>query len=204
MWQVDVSKRVKYSSRNRYDIGLPPIEYMFDTAASRVLVVGLLLAGHMALMPLFATQPVNPSAGVFPTEDEFTTTPDSYLGETVTSGGIVQTTAPLRIEVHTPTGTDQITIVGTALTPEVGDNVRVQGTLVGPTTIRATRAFVVTQQGLWYTWSISFLAGLWVLARLVRHWTVDSQTLAFHPRDQVYSLRDWRSLTHGGQEGEDA
>jgi hypothetical protein len=67
----------------------------------------------------------------------------------------------------------------TTLTP--GDTLQVFGVLTDPRAVRATNVVVVPQTGLWDAWVSSFLAGLWVLARLLRHWRLDPETGALHP-----------------------
>jgi len=64
----------------------------------------------------------------------------------------------------------------------VGDRVRVKGEIVATRTVRASEAFAVPRWGLWYASSVSFLAGLWVLWRLVHQWRVDFGTLVLVPR----------------------
>lgn len=174
---------------------------MFETRRARIVVVCLLLLGQVALFPLHAVQPVNEEAWVFAGESKFLDDPDRYLDDPVVSGGIVQETDPIVIRVDTTGGTDLVTITGTMIEPEVGDKVRVFGTLVEPNTINAANAFVVPQQGRWYAWGISFLAGLWVLIRLLRHWRVEWSTFGFESRTELLTVqkamewiqRPWRS-----------
>lgn len=173
---------------------------MLDTLGGRLLVVALLLGTHLAMFPLYAQQPVDPEAGVYPDEDAFVTDPDRYLGESVTTGGTVRQLDPLVIAVDTPRGVRELTVTGTDLSPSIGDRVRVFGTLATPLTIESTGAFVVPPSGLWYAWGISFIAGLWVLARLVSHWTVDRTRLAFVPREEPLTLADLQSLVGGGSD----
>lgn len=155
---------------------------MFETARARILLVCLVLLGQAVLFPLYATQPINEDVWVLADETEFIDDPDRYLNNPVESGGIVQETTPVVIRVDTTGGTESITITDTLIQPELGDKVRVYGTLVKPATISAQNAFVVPQQGRWYARGISLLAGFWVLARLIRHWAVDWSTLGFEPR----------------------
>lgn len=162
---------------------------MFETARTRIVLVCLVLLGQTALFPLYAVQPVNEGAWVLASETEFLNEPGRYLDGPVESGGIVQETNPVVVSVDTMGGTDRVTIVGATIEPEPGDKVRVYGTLVEPTTIDAHSAFVVPQQGRWYAWGISFLAGLWVLARLIQHWTVTWSTLGFEPRAEPLTVR---------------
>jgi hypothetical protein len=173
------------------------------TARGRILAVALVLTGLALLCPVYAQQPVNPELGVYPEPDDFIASPEPFVGDAVTTDGFVQQVSPLVIEVETPHGASDVTITSSELRPEVGDKVRVFGTLTDPRTIRSHHAFVVPQGGLWYTWGVSFLAGLWVLGRLIRHWTVDVARLRFQRRDDSLSLRAllaaWRS--RGGDRG---
>lgn len=162
---------------------------MFETGPARIVLVCLLLIGQAALFPLYAVQPVNEDAWVLADETEFLDDSDRYLDGPVESGGIVQDTDPVVIRVDTREGTERVTITGVTIEPEPGDKARVYGTLVEPATIDAHTAFVVPQQGRWYAWGISFLAGLWVLARLIRHWTVTWSTLGFEPRAEPLTVR---------------
>ena len=82
-----------------------------------------------------------------------------------------------------------MTITDSELRPDVGDKVRVFGTLTDPRTIQSQYAFVVPPSGHWSAWSVSFLAGLWVLARLIAQWTVDVSRLRFYRRDTPWSTR---------------
>lgn len=162
---------------------------MFETARARILLVCLLLLGHATLFPLYAVQPVNKDVWVLADETESLEDPDRYLDGPVEFGGIVQDTDPVVIRVDTTGGTEQVTITGATIEPNLGDKVRVYGTMVDRTTIDAHNAFVVPQQGRWYAWGISFFAGLWVLTRLVRHWTVEWSTLGFEPRTEWLTVR---------------
>jgi hypothetical protein len=162
---------------------------MLDTPRARIVIVCLLLFGHGLLFPLYAVQPVNEEAWVFADETEFLDDPDRYLNDPVVSGGIVQDTDPIVIRVKTTGGTNLVTVTDTTITPKVGDKLRVFGTLIGPSTINAQNAFVVPQQGRWYAWGISFLAGIWVLTRLLRHWRVEWSTLGFEVRTELLTVR---------------
>jgi len=176
---------------------------MINTRRTRIIAVVLLLAAHVALFPAFATQPVNQDAGVLPGEEEFLNSPDQYLGTQVETGGIVIDQSPLTIQVETTRGTEELHVRGMETTPELDDKIRVAGTLREPTVLEAQRGFVVPQRGRWYAWGISFLAGLWVLARLIRHWRIEYSALGFVPRSRPLTLRDiiaWVRPTEGGDD----
>jgi hypothetical protein len=172
---------------------------MIETGKGRLLVIVLLLAVQAALVPMYATQPVNPDAGVFATGERFTENPDEYVGTRVVAEGRVLQTAPTVIRVETSQGVHRLTVVDSSLSPTDGDKLRVYGVLAQPNMVRSIHAFVVPQSGLWYTWGVSFLAGLWVLARLIRHWRLDSTRLCFSPRETPLSVR---RLLRGRREAE--
>ena len=178
--------------------------YMIDTRRARIVAVAVLLAAHVALFPAFAAQPVNQDAGVLPGEEEFLNSPDQYLGTQIETGGIVVEQSPLTIRVETTRRTEELHVRGLETTPEPDDKIRVAGTLREPTIIEAQRGFVVPQRGRWYAWGISFLAGLWVLARLVRHWRVEYATLGFVPRHRSLTIRDIAWWTREDEGGDDA
>lgn len=171
---------------------------MIDTAKGRVFVVLLLLLGQTALFPLYAQQSTAPEAGVFPNADEISTNPDAYLGAQVVMEGTVYRTSPLVIEVRSGPDTHYLTVVDSGLSPRRGDKLRVYGTFVGDGTITSDFAFAVPRSGLWYTWTVSFLAGLWVLGRLIRHWTLDLSRLSFSWRAEPLALLDVVNRYLGG------
>jgi hypothetical protein len=158
---------------------------MFETARSRILLVLVLCAGQTLLFPLYAEQPVDRGSWVLPSGSDIIDNPDQHRGQEVVVGGFVEETDPIVARFQTRTGTHRITITGGEFDPKPGDKIRVHGTLVetDPLTVDIIHAFVVPQAGLWYTWGISFIAGLWVLSRLVRHWRIDRSTLGFEPRE---------------------
>lgn len=170
-------------------------------ANRRVISILLLITGQALLCPLYAQQPANRDAGVYPAMETVFETPDQYRGTPVATGGFVTGTDPITISVETTRGSHAVTILGTELSPAVGDKIRVFGTLTGPRTIRSQHAFVVPQTGLWYTWSVSFLAGLWVLSRLLRHWRFEYARVRFCRRETPLSLQE---VIRVGREEENA
>lgn len=163
---------------------------MINTAHGRLLFIILLLIGHAMLFPLFAQQPVTPDVGVYADSDEFIKNPNQYISEPVVTEGFVQQTSPIIIRAETSHGAYNITLTDTNLSPSTGDKLRTFGTLTAPKTVKSIYSFVVPQRGLWYTWGISFLAGIWVLARLIQHWTVNLSRLSFSRRDTPLTTRE--------------
>ncbi len=178
---------------------------MITSRRARIIVVVLLLCGHAILLPHYPQQPRNPDAWVLPRSGEFIESPDQYIGDRVVTGGIIQRVSPVVIEITTRTGSHELTITGgNWAAPAVGDKVRVYGILTGPRTIRAINGFVVPQEGLWYTWSVSFIAGIWVLFRLIRDWQLSWTTLSFRPRDAELSIQNWLPVRDIDGEQDDA
>lgn len=77
----------------------------------------------------------------------------------------------VRAEYETDTGVESIRIelLNLDTTVDRDDRLQVFGVLTTPGTVRTTNVVVVPQSGLWYAWISSFVAGLWVLARILRH-----------------------------------
>jgi len=157
---------------------------MIDSASGRILAVWVLLCALAGLAVLHGTQPTNPDAGVYPDTEELVTDPDRYVGERVTAYGVVRDTDPLVAVLEHGDRAVAYEVVDADVDAEPGDRFRVYGVLEAPGRVRAIEAFTVPPRGLWYAIGISFLAGLWVLARLVAHWTVDPRRLALHPRER--------------------
>lgn len=177
---------------------------MIYTAKQRIFVVVILLFIQIALFPAYAKQPTNSDAGVYPNVGDILECPDKYVGHRIETGGITRQTDPLVIEVVTTRGDYPITVTDTELTPKTGDKVRVFGILTDPHTIRSIDAFVQPRTGRWYAWGISFLAGLWVLSRMIRYWTVDPTTMGFYPREAPLSVRGTLGSVFSLDERDDA
>jgi len=155
-------------------------------------VLFVLLVGYGSLGP-----------GDYPSEEFHGPDPESYVGERVSVAGTVQATDPLRIEVTYGTdGRAEYVVTGLEVGAERGELLRVAGRLTGPRTVEAENGFTVPRSGLWYTWGISFLAGLWVIARILRHWGFDREAIALVPRTRFGHTGE--SQTPGGSGGRTA
>jgi len=176
---------------------------MIDSTHGRLLAVLCLLAVQVSLFPLYAQQPIDPAEHVYPEGPDVASDPAAYIGERVEITGIVQRTEPLVVRVETAEGSMTVMVANHGLSPERGAKVRVFGTLTAAGELRATDGFVVPQRGRWYAWGISFLAGLWVLYRLVVHWRVKAATLGFVPRETPATIRALLERITPGAEGPD-
>lgn len=140
-------------------------------------------------------RPPAPQLGIYPEAEEVAQQPSQYQNEQITIHGRVISTDPVivRAEYEADSGLKsidlQIADIGTDVTR--GDKLQIFGTLIDAQTIRATNIVVFSEIGRWYTWLISFIAGLWVLVRIINRWTIDLRTGAFSPRsDPLYRVFD--------------
>ena len=135
-----------------------------------------------------------PALGAYPDEDELATDYNRYLGEQVTVGGRVVDTDPITIRTDPDTGPPlQLTVTDLSISVREGEQLRVYGVVEADHTIHAIDAIAVPPSGHWYAYTVSFLAGLWVLVRLFRYWRLDLRTWTLTPRRVPLAplLVDW-------------
>lgn len=163
---------------------------------TRVLLLLCLLAVLFSLLVFGGIdRPPAPELGDYPGTDEFVEAPGDYQGQQVTVNGRVVSTDPvvIRSKHGTAAGIEHVELTVTAVdaTVELDDHLQVFGVLKGPRTIEATTVVLVPRTGVWYTWTISFLAGLWVLGRIISHWRIDIETGALVPRAVSLAIFSW-------------
>lgn len=157
-------------------------------------LVAVLLALLFGLCVWYGTSGVAPGLGVYPTEELVGPTPGEYVGDLVDLSGTVVETDPVEIRVRYGGESQRIlTVTGVQTPVEPGDELRVFGRLVDEDTVRATRAFAVPPLGYLYTYTVSFLAGVWVLIRLASQWRYDS-TKGFVRRTDPLTLDSLRTV----------
>lgn len=169
---------------------------------ARAVIAGALLALLVGLAVWYGSLAPNPAMGAYPGDDDLAADYDRYVGEHVTVGGRVVATDPVvmhaRVDAQT---TLELTITDTPGGVAVGDHVRVFGVVEPGATIRAIRVIAQPPTRVWYAYTVSFLAGLWVLGRLVRDWTIDRGAWGIARREPPTSFRALaRSVSRGGPE----
>lgn len=139
-----------------------------------IAIVGLVaLLGGLAIW--YGSLAPAPALGAYPDQDQLATDYEQYRGDHVSLSGHVVDTNPVLIVTTTDTGAAiRLTVTELSIRVTEGDELRVYGVVEADHTIRAIRAFTVPPSGQWYAWTVSFLAGIWVLARLIRYWHIDS------------------------------
>lgn len=162
------------------------------TAASRtrVAVLAALLGVLFALCVGYGTLEPNPAHGRFPGVEEVVSGERSYEGRHVALRGEIVATAPVTLEAESATIDDgssrleqvRFTVIDGPRDTRVGQQVEVFGVLTDDRTIRAQNVVLVQQRNISLMYLVSALAGLWVLARIIRDWRLQVPTLTFHRR----------------------
>jgi hypothetical protein len=154
---------------------------MLDSPLRRALLLCLVLGAQVGLLlwgGAVATELERP----YVNENALVAHGDAYVNEEVAFGASVVATDPLVVAESVDGAERRLTVVDADADARVGDHLVVYGMLETPERVRAVRAYTVPQTGLWYTYGVSTLAGLWVLARLVRGWRVDTERWGLAPR----------------------
>jgi hypothetical protein len=142
---------------------------------------GLLLWGGVAL-----DRTNSPENHLYPNEYALTLDYDAYVGERAEVRAEVVSTDPLVIERGFLYQDFRARVVGLDLDASPGDTVEVFGVVEEDATIRAIDGFVVPEGSNTYAYVVSGLAGLWVLGRIVRGWTLSTErgNVGLRPRDR--------------------
>lgn len=153
-----------------------------STLHGRAVLVTVLVLAQLGLLVWFGSLNPNPALGRYPGQESLATDYDVYVGERVSVDGRVVSTDPVTIRAEHPDGSLQLVItdVGHAVTE--GDFLQVYGIVEPGGIVRAINTFAVPPTGRWYTWGVSFIAGLWVLGRVIHDWRFDRSTGGLAPR----------------------
>lgn len=144
----------------------------------RAILVALVLAGQAGLLVWAGTMSTEPADHRHPNVPQLLNDYDRYVGQRAEVGGTVVSTEPLVMGTAGP----RFAIRGAEVSAEPGDRIHVFGVVRADYTIDAINAYAIPAWSRWYAWIISFAAGLWVLARVVRHWRLDRTEWALTPR----------------------
>ena len=156
----------------------------------RFALIAVLLVVLAGLFVWAGTIEPDPDNNNFPGETEVLDDPDQYVGQQVSISGTVVETDPLTIEISDRN--QRTTVIIENANPDVspGDHLSVFGTLQSENTVSAENTVRRASWEAYYMYVVSFLAGLWVLARLLNRWTVDPDTWSVVPRTEPYINRE--------------
>jgi len=161
---------------------------VIETPGTRIAAVIFLLVTLFGLAIWFGSLSPAPAVGDYPDQEQLGTAYNQYLGDRITVAGTVLTTDPVVIAATYNTGdVIELRITNLDIDAEPGHTLRVYGIVRPDRHVEALSAVAVAPTGLWYTWTVSFLAGLWALARIIRHWKV-SRTLGLERRTAPLSF----------------
>jgi hypothetical protein len=160
-------------------------------AVARLGVVLLLLAGLGALLVWFGLpQPPAPEAGQLVIESHLAMDYDAHVGQRTAVRGTVRSVDPVVItadyEYWTGTryasGHLDLELTGLAATVAPGDRVQVYGVVRPDGRLHVIRSVIVPDRNVLFMYAISAVAGVWVLWRLGRDWSIDWDSPGFEPR----------------------
>lgn len=177
---------------------------MFTTVRSRTMAIFGLLVVLFGLAVWYGALGPAPALGAYPDAEHLGQNYDHYLDGQVSVSGRVIATDPVRISTTYGAGeTLQLTVMGLRDTPTEGESLSIYGIVAPDHTIWATNAYTVPQSGRWYAWGISFLAGIWVLTRICRHWRLDTANWTLKPRETPLTLNLYGRLQTGISDRQD-
>ncbi|AKU09821.1 hypothetical protein [Haloferax gibbonsii] len=130
--------------------------------------------------------------GAYPEGEHLNKNYDTWVGEKATVWATVVETDPLVVEDTYGSGKSiRLSITDTSLQPTLGERVVVYGIVKPNHTLSVLNAFTIPATNFLYMYTVSFLSGLWVFARTVRGWRVDTRAWSLEPRQHMLS---WSEL----------
>lgn len=177
------------------------IRLSVESSWARFVAILVLLGILPGLMIWYGSLAPAPAAGEYYGTDQLTSDYAQYHGERVVVSGPVLSTNPVVIDAVEGPITYRLTITNVGSPLSKGEYLSVYGVVLEDRTIRAITAYTVPQRGFWYAYVTSFVAGFWVLGRLLSHWRLNRDPLGLTPRetplDVRATVREWYSQSTG-------
>jgi hypothetical protein len=167
---------------------------MLRTPSSRLLAILVLFALLFGLFVLSGASEPDPDQHAYPDGDHLALEYDTYVGEHADVSGGVVSTDPVVIETGPPGEGIALTVEGVDEPVEEGQALRAFGEVQEGQVLAAEETLVREPWELAYMYVVSFLAGLWVLVRLLRGWRIEWSDLGLEPREGPV-----RSAARGGE-----
>lgn len=176
------------SQQNSKGIGAGRRRSLIARLAVLIILIAL-LAGHLIW---FNTVGPNPAMGDYPGGGHLAADYEQYSGERVVVNGEVVDTNPVVVR-YGPADDPKLflTVTELSIQPERGDPISIFGIVRPDHTIDAINVVIhdrrgLSEYGLSHTWAVSFLAGIWVLGRILNHWRLNTHDLTLQPRAETW------------------
>lgn len=150
---------------------------------ARVLGIIALICLLGVLLVWSGTVPPNPDQHRYPGNEQIVENYDAYLGKQVQVGGTVVQIDPVVFELKHYKRTRTVTVRDFPQSVQPGDRVVVFGTVQPNNVIEGQGSTAREPWEAIYMYLISFLGGLWVLARLINGWRLDCDRWTIFPRE---------------------
>jgi hypothetical protein len=156
---------------------------MMVSRRTRLLGVVFLLCLLAVLLVWAGTVSPNPEQHRYPGTEALLDDYDAYVGSHAQVGGTVVQTDPVVIELTYDERTRELTVHNLEQPVTTGEQIVVFGTVRDGSVIVAEAAHTRERWEAWYMYLISFVGGLWVLARLLNGWEIDRARWTIDPRE---------------------
>lgn len=172
---------------------------MLESRVGRLVGVAFLLIVLVGVCVGFGIQTAVTAGGPLPGQDQLAYDYDAYVGDEAEVSGIVINTEPVVLaaeyqyfaEGQRYRGVLTITIRGVSEPVAEGDIMQVAGTVEEGQALTARNAVAVPNRNVWYMYTVSALAGFWVLGRLLAGWRFDPRQSAVVRRENAISFEEW-------------
>ncbi|WP_244877439.1 hypothetical protein [Haloferax prahovense] len=163
---------------------------MPNSPRRRIVGILVLLGCLFGLMVWFGSLAPAPEAGAYPGAEELGTDYDAWVGDQVNLTGTVIDTDPLTISAEYGAGEQvRLQISNAAVDAQQGDTLSVYGVVEPDRELSSLNAYTVPPANYLYMYAVSFLAGLWVLGRIIQSWRLD-ETWSLAPRETPLRIGD--------------
>lgn len=171
---------------------------MIESWTGRLSAIAVLVALLVVLLIGYGGLSPAPALGWYPSEDELAKDGNQYTDTHVVLRGTVVQTDPLVIKPqyeyyangrrHGGVLRFKVQDASGPVTP--GNELLVFGSIIDAQTIRAERTRAIPASNYMYMYTVSALAGFWVLGRLIQGWTLDRKSGGIMRRQSPIRIRD--------------
>lgn len=127
----------------------------------------------------------------YPGNEQIVENYDAYVGSPAQVGGTVVQTDPVVLELTHHRSMREVTVRDVSRPIQAGDRIVVFGEIQPNDVIDSQGSTVRKPWEAIYMYLISFLGGLWVVARLLNGWRLDRDRWTIVPReDRIWTRRD--------------